>query len=279
MFYFNPAVLLTCHTGQVDNSAPSSSIWSERVSSAFGADGYAGVFFGDEFLNFGQAATGNDVSGGYGVYLDTSNTITQLASERNGVIRLALDATDNDETWLTSGGNTGVLGVISDASGSDKFMAFEARVRVNQVGDNSAAIFVGLAEEGLAAADTKVDDTGVMADKDFIGFNTIQADGDALAFNYKKEGQTQQSVALDSAALTAGTWVKLGMVYDPRQPSSRRIAIYVDGVKQSTHITGDNIAAATFPDGEELAFLIGLKNGGAVAASLDCDWWCFAQER
>lgn len=270
--------IFTTHLGQAGGRGLSPRIWNHMRGQNLSPDGLSNGFeFFDDFVNHGAiAAAANDVSGGYAAYIDTSNTINALATEPGGVVQFSTDATDNDECWLTTGGNTGVLGKISDTSGDEKLTLFECRFRVDQVADNEGAIFIGLAEEGLAAADTKVDNTGVMADKDFIGFNTVHADGDALRIDYKKEGETQQNV--QSSVLAADTWYKVGMVYNPRADSSKRISFFIDNVEQSSYVTATNIAASTFPDAEELAILIGMKNGAATACELDIDWVAFWQE-
>lgn len=283
--------LYTLHQGQSGGRGLSPRLWGKAYGQMLSPDGASNAFMiGDDFLNFGGHSPAIDGTtalpsatipgpNGYGVYTDTTTSacsIAPIATASGGVCRIATGATDNHEAWLTAMGNLGVFGAISDTAGSDKLTIFEARVRVGQVANNGGAFFLGLAEEGLAAADTKADDTGVMASKDFIGFNTIHSDGDLLSINYRKAGADQQSVGSGSA-LTASTWTKLGFVYDPKEVASKRIKFFIDNVEQSDYVTGDNIAASTFPDGEELVFLAGIKNGGAAASTLDIDWWQFFQ--
>jgi hypothetical protein len=256
--------------------------------------GSNGVFVMEDFLNFSgfspaisgtTALPSTTVPGpnGYGLYLDTATSacsIANLATESSGVVRLATGATDNHEAWLAGQGNSGNLGMISDTPADARLMIFEARVRFGQVSDNGGAIFIGLAEAGTAANSAKVDDTGVMADRDFIGFNTIQADGDLLSINYRRSGQAQQAVG-SGTAIVAATWYKLGFIYDPRAPIAERIKFYINNVELADKVTGAStgtgIAATTFPDGERLGFLAGIKNGSAAATNMDIDWWAFYQ--
>ena len=285
-----PNALYTIHKGQSGGRGLSPRLWAHVHGSALSPDGNQNAFmFYDDFLNFSgfspaisgtTALPSTTVPGpaGYKLYADTATSacgIAPLATESGGVTQLSVGATDNHEVWLQSGNN---FGAISDTAGSDKLTIFEARVRFTQVADNANAVFVGLAEEGLNAADTKADNTGVMASKDFIGFNTVQADGDSLLFSYRKAGQTQQDVLTYGTALSAATWYKFGFVYNPKAPESKRISVFVDNEEQSTYVTATNIAAATFPDGEELGLLTGMKTGGATAASFDLDWVAFYQE-
>lgn len=279
-----PAAIFSSHKGQAGGRGLSPRIWTHAVASGLAPDGVLRAYgVADDFLNFGQMATSANTHQGYGAYVDSSCTIKGLASDVGGVIQFATDGTDNAEAWLTSGGNSGVLGVISDTAGSDKLMCFEARVRFTQV-TNDYNVFVGLSEEGLAAANTVADDpsTAYIADKDHIGFLVNEGDGDALKFVYNKSGAgatNQTTVKITSVqALTAATWYKIGFVYNPKADSSERIKVYVDNVENATKVTATNIATATFPDGEELAFLAGIKAGTNAARKFDIDWWAFYQE-
>lgn len=269
--------LYTIHKGESGGRGLSPRIWSGIAGQALSPDGASNLYMqADDFTNFGLAAAGIYVGNGlYTGYIDSGNTIAQLATEVGGVARLLTDTTDNDEVWLQPGTATSVFGKISDTAGDDKMLAFEARIRLLKVTD-TYNVFVGLMEEGCAAADT-ITDAGALADKDYIGFSITESDGDALKFVYKKSGQTAQTVLTYGTALALNTWYKVGFLYDPKAPTSKRIKIFVDNVEQSTYVTGTNIAAATFPDGEELGFIAGVKNGSGAASHLDLDWYALAQ--
>ena len=136
---------------------------------------------------------------------------------------------------------------------------FEVRFKVGQVTDSYNA-FLGLSEEGLAAANT-ISDAGALADRDLLGFAILEADGDSVDFVYNKASAGGVTTKIDGLkTLAADTFVNLGFCYDPAAPADRRIAVFVDNVEQSTYVTATNIAAATFPDAEELAFLAGLND-------------------
>ena len=175
-------------------------------------------------------------------------------------------------------GNAGVLGVISDSDA--RLLIAEFRFRLNSVTDGDGSVFLGLGEEGLGAAATPLaDDTGhTTSDDDLIGFLITEDDNDALKFVYRKNGGALQTVMTYGTALAADTWYNVGFVYDPEAPESKKIKIFVDNVEQSTYVTGTNIAAATFPDGEELdmyAAIIGSANNDPQ--HFDLDLWAFYQ--
>lgn len=260
------------------DAGPSPSIWGREP---LRLDPNAGIDIFDDFLNFGGLLTSNTgqyaSQAGYTSYQDASNLITQLATERTGVVRIETDATDNDESWLQPGGATSVEGVISTTAGANLKFLWEARVRLTQVA--SGNLFVGFTEEGTAAADFINDAGTATADKDILGFLQLEAAPTVLMVYYKKAGQTAQTLIASAKVLAADTWYKLGIVYDPAQPASKQVRFFVDGVELTTYITATQLAADTFPNGEELNELFGVKNSTTVAKKLDIDWRRFRQYR
>jgi len=212
-------------------------------------------------------------------YIDTGNTIQPLPTEKNrGVLRLATDATDNDGPVITMCGNVGANLMISDTAGDDKKLWFEARWKKSSITDNQCAMFIGLTEEARAVDNGLLtDDAGILADIDHIGFNVAHDNGEELNWAYTKAGQVDTEVIAAMDSLVADTYVKTGFVYDPARDTANRIAAYLNNVEQSTYVTGTNIAAATFPDAEEMCFSAGSKNGEATATNFDIDWIGFAQ--
>ena len=266
--------------GTDTTTGPSANLWGTCPIDDIKNDMAVGYVLEDDFLNFSDHISAQNVQG-YASYIDTGVTLKQGAADVGGAVEVAGNDADNDEGSITSGGNAGGAFLISDTAGSEKKLWFEARFKKASIADNALAMFVGLSEEGLAAANTLIDDTGALASKDMIGFNTLQADGDALVFSYRKAGQAVQTIALDSgsSALTADTYVKVGFIYDPLEVTAKRITLFVNGVEQSTYGTGANISAATFPDGEELAFLLATKVGAAAESKLQLDWFRCVQLR
>ena len=73
--------------------------------------------------------------------------------------------------------------------------------------------------------------------------------------------------------------MKLGLVYDPAAPSDRRVTFFVDGVDIGSYVTGTDIAAATFPDGETLGWIFATKVGSAAEVKANVRWVRFCQLR
>lgn len=294
MFGLLPSALFTSHRGQSGGRGLSPRLWDKAIGQMASPDGMANAYsFFDDFNSFypvtvTTAAGQLQPNNGYFAYIEddaTVGSIKPLPTEVGGVIKLltSTDAADgnNHQTVLGTGGNVGTMAKISDTSGADKLLVFEARIRLPSVTNGDGSIFVGLGEEGLCAAATPLTDSSghVLASKDLIGFAVFEDDNDALKFVYRKAGQTAQTVLTYGTALAADTWYKVGFVYDPKAPSSKRVSIFVDNVEQSTYVTGTNIAAATFPDGEELAMYASIiASADADAQSFHMDWWGLFQQ-
>lgn len=279
-----PQALFTTHQqGLTGERGLSPRLWARAVGQGLSPDGSSNAYYvSDDFLTFGGTyVVASNVGlyasqgGCYRSYEDTGNSVAQLATEVGGVISITTDATDNDECWLQPGGAASVMGKISTTAGADKLLIWEARFRISKVTD-TGNMFLGLTEEGTAIADF-ISDAGAISDKDYIGFTIGESNGDALKFVYKKAGQTAQTVFTYSTDIVLATWYRVGFCYNPKAPAAKRITAFIDNQEQGTYVTATNLAAATFPNGEELNMLAGVKNGSGAAHALDLDWYAFLQ--
>lgn len=242
------------------------------------------TFFWDDFKMMGKVAPAisgatagflASEGGAYQYYVDTgtsTSSIEGLAASLDGICKLITGSTDNHEVWMQAGAG-GNLGLITATN--PQRMWFECRFATGQITTTSNT-FVGLGEEGLAAANT-VTDAGALADKDLLGFWTLEAASQTLVFGYKKAGQTAVEVIAALQTLVADTFYKLGFMFDPLAPAAKRLKVFKNGVEQTTYVTAANIAAATFPLEQKMSPLFGIKNNNA-AVNASLDWWAFSQE-
>lgn len=237
------------------------------------------AFHYDDFHNFSKHIS-DQATQQYATYIDTGVTFLQLNGYKDGAVQVAGNDADNDEGHMTTGGGTGSSYIISTTAGEKRRLWFESRFKIHgYVTDNSLGMFLGLAEEALNAAGTLVADTGEVGSKDLIGFQILCADGDALKFCYRKAGQSKVLVFTWSTALAIDTWYNVGFRFDPDAPDAEKISIYINNTLQSTFVTATNLAAATFPNGEELALLWSTIVGtGSQENKVSLDYWAVAQE-
>ena len=208
---------------------------------------------------------------------DTGVTISGDPTQPGVMQWGGMDA-DNDAGIITAAGNVGTAFLLSDSDPRDLW--FEVGLRKSSIGNNSMAFFAGLTEEGMATAtDTLLTtDSAALKDKDLIGFHVTQAAGATVTFVYNKASAGGVTVKIASlATMVAATFIKLGFRYRWRNPTERRIEIFVNNQVQSTYVTGANIAAATFPDGEELVPTLAFKKGEATISTADVRLWECAQ--
>ena len=250
------------YQGADTSSGPSPSIWGTCRWLDFLLDAREGIAVMDDFTDFYASGSKYTL-----LEADAAASIGLIATADCGVLRLAPTTTDNEECNLQGGINEGVLGDFA----TGVRMWFEARVRVSAVTDDVCGIMFGLAEEGCCGANLQTDDTAAIADKDYLVFRTLQADGDGLDIEYKTSGVTAVVHKELAGTLVAATWIKAGWYFD-----GTNIKFYVNGSK-----VGDNllITATGFPDGEEMHFVAGAKVGSAATLNFDIDWWRYARER
>lgn len=200
-------------------------------------------------------------------FQDVGTAADVLATTHTGVLQISGNDADNDQFFLAS--SQDVCGNWVATAG--KAAAFECRFKTASVGDNGCALAIGMAEEGIAADNALVDNTGALVDKDFIGFNTLAADGDALRASYNTASGGGISTANAAAAtLAAATWTKVGFYIDP---SASTCTYYVNGTPVPSPVA---LTATNFPNGEEMVACFLTKVGTAAEVLVDIDWiaWC-----
>lgn len=252
--------------GQVGNSGsgPSPGVWGNcRVH----LDPTSYIHYFEDFVNW-ETSTSDGVAPFF--FADSSGTATVLATDVGGVVQIATDGTDNQGPVLTTGYNTAGFVKLT----SRKSLWGEARIRLPQI--TAQDVFVGFAEEGLAADNGLFSDGDAIVDKDMIAFRILAADPDTFDAVYRTASGSGEVEAKGSAQdVTEDTFYKLGFHYDSEQD---RLYWFVDGVKCSGQSVV-HLSTAEVPDGEELAFYVGIKAAASEAKKIDVDWIKVAMER
>lgn len=235
-------------------NAPRYGEWFNNPSKGFG--------WFDDFLTFGATANQYTI-----LAADSGASAAPIATEVGGVLRLTTGATDENEVGISWGLAASVLGKIDAGTGA---CGFEARIRPNTVADGNLLLACGMGEEAIMAANMLVDSTGVLVDKDFVGFQTLAASGTALKAVHNTASGGGTTNLGTAGTLTAATWHKLGWWFD----GIDKVTYFFNGVPMYTV----KESATNFPDGEELTFALYAKAGTAVTLTVDIDWWAFGQE-
>lgn len=279
------SVLTPYNRAGASGRAPSAAIWSQMTGQSMNADGgYGWIGFADDFEGYNAlAATGAFGKGPYYGFIENSGTVASLTTDLGGVIQLATGATADNDTSIHAGQIAGLgeigVGVPGTLTGLGGKVLFEARIRAPSVTSGDFSWCVGLAEPGCAANDGFLTDGHALGAKDFLGFYVLDDDGDELNFGYNVTGTaTGVSAATYADNLVLATFYKVGFVYDPGVDPAKRIRWYVDGVEQSSYITGTTVATSAFPGGEPMSPYIQVKADDTDSPKIDLDWWAVAFE-
>ena len=172
--------------------------------------------------------------------------------------------------------------VVSDTAADAKKLWFEARVKKASVTDEGSAMYVGLGWDhttgtSVAVTTCLTDDEAELGAFSFLGFLCDLSNADSWDFTYMADAQTAVTKIAGVDVAVADTFVKLGFVYDPDAPSTKRIKVFVNNVEQTTYVTATNIGTATFPDAEPMAMVWAVKVGTAAESKAQMDWWRAAQ--
>lgn len=230
-----------------------------------------GYFHRDDFLSGPLVAAGAEAK--TGTYLGFADTASSVATGDEIGGTLVLTGTTQDKA---AGFRTACAPFqISRAHG--KFW-FECRIKASAITDAKCGIFVGLMEDtAITTAIPIVSTTGTqtLADKNFVGFHRLAADGAHIDTVYKVTGVTQVSVQTDAVTIVADTYVKLGMVFDPRD---RVLRFYVNGVELSTSKTIPSASGTDFPNHVRLGLVVAQSCASSTTpGSAEIDWWAAAQ--
>jgi hypothetical protein len=249
-----------------------SSFQTPSGNSAFG--------FFDDFMTFNATSLV-----GPWMNLLTTGCTAALAADtatEKGVLALAVDGNAaNDEAIIKWGGLASAPFFLANSD-----LAFECRLSVSAITAAKWSYGIGLGEANMIVTDGLfVDTTGVLADRNFVGFNHLSAEGAAIDAAYKADGQTYQDGATKTKlnalhTAVASSYVKLGFRY---RAASKSLEFYVNGrlagsASSPARLTSSELDAATFPDDAFLAPIIGIKDiAGNAALTINIDWVAGAQ--
>lgn len=236
-----------------------------------------GSFFFDDFtggidIAANQATAAASALGTTGAWTGCTaatggTTVSTLATNYQGVVLLQT-TTDNEDAIIAYPKGAAISGPFKFSSLTRLWM--ECRYSQLNITTNKFNAFVGFAEEGLVATTTLITASDAMADKDYVGFQKTFAATTAVSSVYNTAAGATSPATVAAAAATVGadTFTKIGLYCD-----GTTVYFYQNGAKG----TGVAIATADFPDGEEMAFYIGLMAGHGDLCSLAIDWVAIAQ--
>lgn len=196
---------------------------------------------------------------------DATADITFDSAVEGGKVNIQVDTTDNIEAWMQYGCP------LIKASLGRKFI-FEMGISMLLVGDNEGAIVCGLGDLQAAGDDVwQADNTAALSDVDFIGFQTLQADGDALNAVQRLNGTALATKVAGIHTPVISTVMKLGMYGD-----GANVHFAVDGVENATKAA---YGSTSFPLDQLLSPVLATKLGSAVTQNVKAVYCLCAGDR
>lgn len=230
-----------------------------------------GIVLFDDFASGPRVAAGAEAAyagyaGGYRGFADTGGLV-QDGLEWGGVVDLSSDGDNEGASFRTA------TAAFQVARNQGKFW-FECRLKTSTIADTKHGIFVGLMADNALTATVPITALGAIADVNIVGFHRLEGDGDFFDCVYKADGVAQVTVQADAAVIAADTFVKLGMVFDPR---TNLLTFFRNGVKIANY-TMATAAGTDFPNDVRLGLVMAVLNATASApGSSRIDWWRAAQ--
>jgi len=245
---------------------PATGFWADAPSTAYPDPSVSYQWF-EDFIGPVTLPVATGAAGGWAATGDATYDVKAAAGSVGGQIQLAPETATNNEVYFQLG-ELGTETYIEYVKSSGLKSWVEFRVAYTSI-TNAANVFIGLAEEGAAAADFIHDDGNDYADKDLLGFVIWEADPNAIDCNHQKAGGAFADAGL-AAVPVAGAFLTLGLYFD----GVETLSFYYNGAVVQTA----DLDTVTFPTDEELSPIIALKNG-ANDAALQIDWIKMVVER
>lgn len=242
---------------------PSANIWGAAPVSQAGADPAYGIEVFEDFhlLPFTTLPTTEGAWGLYKVFSSSGGTFN--AADEDGGVRTLGEVTDNE------GVHFGMASFPFKIIRGGTKLLFEARVkRANITGTHG--FVVGLIDSRALTATVPITAAGALADMNFVGFHNLEGDPSHVDTVYKADTVTAVTVQADAVTLVADTYVKLGMIWEPK---TNLLTYLKDGVALATTKTVPAAAGTDFPNDVRLGFVIGALNGATAALSVSIDWF------
>lgn len=276
--------LVTPQTGR----GLSKAIWGDCPIVEIEEDCSVGMLFFDDFLNQPNVAAGAQaLYGNYYGFASTGGSATeptQAAGAQLGGIKVLSSGSDNDGVSIQTVSKPFEI----DRTNNGRKFWFEARIQTSTIADTKHDIFLGLIENCTLSATVPITAAGALADQNMVGFFRPETSrsgagtgGAIMNVVYKANGVTAVTLAQDAVALTAGTWVKLGMTFSPSksQPGKWYLQFYANGVEiVAAQYQVPTAQGTDFPNDVGLGPVFAIVNAtGSSPGSSQIDWWQMAQ--
>ena len=225
-----------------------------------------GFYYTNDFVGEVLFPVGTGVANGWKSVGDATYDVLSAAGSLGGWCLLAPEGGSNNELYIQMG-QIGSETFVECTSSSGKEWWLEFNLTPSSV-TIAASWFVGLAEEGAAAAEFIADAGDDIADKDAILMGVWEGNPDNLV------GIWQTATAAFDSALSVQVITAANMTLGFHFDGVTTLTYYFNGAAVATQA----ITTTGFPDTEELTPIIAMKQG-ASAININLDWVKLVAER
>lgn len=201
-----------------------------------------------------------------------------VAANAFGTVAIGSDGDDEGCVIRQPGAPIKLSGPNSAITARSGRFWFEWRGKVSTVSDVQADCYVGLVEDVAATATVPITATGgTLADKNLVGFhrraNATSGNGALIYPVYKADGQTV-AYGTTTQAITADTYVKLGLIYEPTDNTIKWFGNGLQLLNYAVLATQGN----PFPNDILMGAVIAILNAaGSISPTITSDWMRICQ--
>ena len=265
--------------GTASGRGPSPAVWADCPVLDYELNPEAGMHYFDDFLDgvtvaAAQSAAASAALGTTGNFVaftgaTGASVISTLTTNFQGEVKLE-STTINESITLAYPKGAHTQGIFELKLG--KRFWFETRVSFVNTTNSKFGAFCGFAEQALVADNVLHNNSTpwALADKYYVGFQRLNADGDMLDTVFNNSDTGYITVGSDAVTIVAGAMKIIGIYCD-----GTNVYFYADGVRLADSTT---LATTSFPVSQELAFYFSMVMGHGDTASMNIDWVKFAQE-
>lgn len=264
---------------------PSPSIWGKFPWLEIQSGELDGCLFWDDFTDYNLPATQTSevTQGRYKAYCATAGAwITDAMPHSTtplGTGGIISGLCDTDGDAMAIGTQACPFSLLTTQSG---VLCFEARVATTSILTNMGQIFCGLCENSVVtfgAATPLANADATASTPAMIGFNRLEDGLGVLNTSYADHASSWTDIqASANTTLAANTWIKLGIMFEPKGDPLRCVRFFVDGVECTTAMTKAALLALTHLDAKGLGPCLAFYADSAGTADyLYLDWWRVGQ--
>ena len=243
-----------------------------------------GIYFHDDFNFFPLKGTQTTEIGfdKYKVFATSGSAVDSVSAVNSvevpgGLLRLGCD-TDDESASIAQAYPSFLMTGLASNSGK---LWFECRIALSSIAVSTIGFFIGLGETELFTLATGVPfnaGDAITNGGSLIGFRKLEDGLGVVDTAYSDRATSFTNIGDDATTISAAnTFVKLGMVYDPKE-TTNCVRFFADNRELTTKFSKTALQALTNLDANALGLICAIiADASGTSTKLYMDWWRCAQ--